>query len=170
MAEDINVEISDDVIEVSITGGCTWDGVSGKPTPAAENSFMVSSSALAWMVKTLAQVKAILALTFADITADAFQTPVFANPLALDATTHKDFKSGLITGNTTINLTNAGNGDGGVIELLIDAVGGYTVALGAMFVTKIGTASIDATANKKNYVFWFCDNATGELTYSIQTV
>jgi hypothetical protein len=170
MADDINIEITEETIEVEISDGATWDGVSGKPTPAAENSFMVANAALAWVVKTLAQVKTILALTFADIAADPFQTPAFANPLNLDATSHKDFKPGTITGNTTVNLNNAGNGNGGLIELIMDGTGGYTVPLGTMFVTKIGTNSIDTAASKKNYVFWFCDNASGELTYTIQTV
>lgn len=62
MADDIDITITEEAITATLTGGDTWDGISGKPTPVAENSFMVSSSALAWVVKTLAQVKTILGL------------------------------------------------------------------------------------------------------------
>jgi hypothetical protein len=59
----IAVEIATQSIDVVITGGATWNGVSGKPTAVAESSFMVSgASPFAWLVKTLAQVKTILGL------------------------------------------------------------------------------------------------------------
>ena len=86
------------------------------------------------------------------VTADPFQTPVFANLLALDATTHKDFKCGLITGNTTINLTNTSDGDAGMIEVIIDTTGGYTVSLGTMFTKDIGGVTLDTTANADNFI------------------
>jgi hypothetical protein len=88
----------------------------------------------------------------AKVTADPFQTPVFANPLTLDATTHKDFKCGLITGNTTINLTNTSDGDAGMIEVIIDTTGGYTIYLGTMFTKDIGGVSIDTSANADNFI------------------
>jgi len=87
------------------------------------------------------------------VTADPFQTPVFANPLVLDATTHKDFKCGLITGNTTINLTNTSNGDAGQIEIIMNNVGGYTVTLEPTVFTKdIGGVTLDTTANADNFI------------------
>ena len=86
------------------------------------------------------------------VTADPFQTPVFANPLTLDATSHKDFKCGIITGNTTINLTNTSNGDAGQIEIIIDGTGGYTVSLGTMFTKDIGGVTLDTTANADNFI------------------
>lgn len=89
-----------------------------------------------------------------EVTPLAFQTPVFANPLPLDGTTYKDFKCGLITGNTTINLTNTVDGDAGMIELIIDGVGGYTVALGVMFTKKLGSTDIDTDANADNFISW----------------
>jgi len=92
------------------------------------------------------------ALAGSKVTADPFQTPVFANPLVLDATTHKDFKCGLITGNTTINLTNTSDGDAGMIEIIMDTTGGYTVSLGTMFTKDIGGVSIDTTANADNFI------------------
>lgn len=100
----------------------------------------------------------------------AFQEQAFANPLNLDATRSKDFKPGTITGSTTVNLNNASNGDSGVIELIMDGTGGYTVTLGTKFVTKLGSSSLDTGANKKNYIFWFCDNTSGEVTYTIHSV
>jgi hypothetical protein len=93
-------------------------------------------------------------LASAKVTADPFQTPVFANPLVLDATTHKDFKCGLITGNTTINLTNTSNGDAGMIEVIINGTGGYTVSLGTMFTKDIGGVALDTTANADNFIGW----------------
>jgi len=99
--------------------------------------------------------------------ANPFQTPVFANPLALNGTLHKDFKV-TVTGDTTVNLTGTSDGDSGVIELIIDAVGGYTISLGTMFTKKIGTNSINALANKDNFVFWFM--AGTDIVYTINTV
>ena len=137
--------------------GDTGDtGPAGKdatlPAAASQNSFLLSDATLAWAVKTLAEVKAILALTLADITPDPFQVVAFASPLALDATTHKDFKS-TITGSTTVNLNNLfeNGGDAGMIELLIDATGGYTITLGSMFTKCIG-GSLVTTANTDNFI------------------
>lgn len=84
----------------------------------------------------------------------AFQTPVFANPLTLDGTNYKDFKAGLITGNTTVNLTNVSDGAAGMIELIIDGIGGYAVSMGAMFTKKLGSTSIVTTANADNFISW----------------
>ena len=91
-------------------------------------------------------------ITAPTVLADPFQTPVFANPLVLDATLHKDFKCGLITGNTTINLTNTSNGDAGMIEIVMDGTGGYTVSLGTMFTKDIGGVALVTTANADNFI------------------
>lgn len=169
----ITVELKQRKIQVNMSSGTSWNAISGKPTPVAENSFMVSGpSPFAWIVKTLAQVKTILGLGSAaytessayaasahtqsqtTITADAFQTPAFANPLALDATSHKDFKCGTITGDTTINMAGCVDGDAGMIELIIDGTGGYTVALGTMFTKKLSSTSIVTTAAADNFISW----------------
>ncbi|HLP86364.1 MAG TPA: hypothetical protein VK153_00585, partial [Candidatus Paceibacterota bacterium] len=106
----------------------------------------------------------------AKVTADPFQTPVFANPLVLDATTHKDFKCGLITGNTTINLTNASDGDAGMIEVIIDSTGGYTVTLEPTVFTKdIGGVALDTTANADNFIGWR-KVGTDHIVYNIVQV
>ncbi len=158
--DEINVSIAEESIAVTMTGGDTWDGISGKPTATAQNSFMVSdASPFSWLVKSLTQVKTILGLT------QTVQTPVFANPLALDATTYKNFKPGLITGNTTVNMTGCVDGDAGQIELIIDGVGGYTVALGAMFTKKFGSTSIVATANADNLISWSMSGS--DILYTI---
>jgi hypothetical protein len=138
----------------------------------AANDFLVASGIGVFVKKTLAEVKIILGLGSAAYTAStdyataahnqsqttviasAFQTPVFANPLALDATTYKDFKCGIITGNTTINMTGEVDGDSGMIELIIDGTGGYTVALGVMFTKKLGSTSIVTTLNADNFISW----------------
>jgi hypothetical protein len=88
------------------------------------------------------------------VTSDPFQTPAFANPLNLDATTHKDFKCSIITDNTTINLNNASDGDAGMIEIIINGTGGYTVALGTMFTKNLGGNTINTAANKDNFISW----------------
>ena len=88
------------------------------------------------------------------VTADPFQTPLFANPLILDATLHKDFKCGLITGNTTINLTNTSDGDAGMIEVIMDGTGGYTVSLGTMFTKDLTSVALSTTANADNFIGW----------------
>ncbi len=165
---DIRVNIAQRRVRVEMRNGTSWNGVSGKPVefPPEDHTHVVDE--ITDFPDTMPPSAHTHPAT--QVTADAFQTPVFANPLNLDATSHKDFKCGTITGNTTVNLNNASDGDSGVIELIMDATGGYTVTLGTMFVTKIGTNDIDAAASKMNYVFWFCDNASGELTYTIQTV
>jgi hypothetical protein len=99
---------------------------------------------------------------------DPFQTPVFANPLILDATWHKAFKCGLITGNTTINLTNASDGDAGIIELIIDGTGGYTLTLGTMFTKNIGSIAISTSANADNFIGW-C-KVGSDIIYNINQV
>lgn len=62
--ETITVEMpAEETITVEMTSAATWDGISGKPTAAQENSFIVSgASPFAWLVKTLAQVKTLLGL------------------------------------------------------------------------------------------------------------
>lgn len=174
-------------INVTISGGSSWNSVSGKPTATEENSVMVSGpTPFAWVVKTLAQLKVILGLGTAaytastayaaashtqaatTITPDAPQAATYANPLALDATTHKDFKCGSVTGNTVINLSNMVNGDSGLIEFIIDGTGGYTITLGTMFTKNSGGGTIDATANADNIVAWYVSGS--DIIYSISQI
>jgi hypothetical protein len=156
------------------------------PTPTAENDFAVASAGLAWVKKTLAQVKTILGLGSAaytntnayaaashnqaatTITPDAVQAAPFASPLALDATTHKDFKCASVTGATEVDLTNAVDGDAGLIELIIDAVGGYAVTLGAMFTKNSGGGTIDTAANADNIIAWYKSGT--DIIFSISQI
>jgi hypothetical protein len=98
----------------------------------------------------------------------AFQTPVFADPLVLDAITNKDFICSDVSGNTTVNLTNTSNGDAGMIELIITGAGGYTVALGTMFTKDISGTAIDTTTGKDNIISW--RKAGTDIIYSISQV
>lgn len=84
----------------------------------------------------------------------AFQVKEFANPIDLDATIFKDFICGPITGDTVINLKNTRDGDAGMIEVLIDGYGNYTVALGSMFTKQLGETGIDNAAGKDNFISW----------------
>lgn len=162
MADTINVAITEEIINLEMAAGVSWNQIAGKPTPASENSFMISNSALAWVVKTLAQIKTILGLALPP------QSVVFANPLALDATTYKDFKCASVTGDTTVNLTGESDGDAGMIELIIDGTGGYTVALGAMFTKNAGGGTIDTTASTDNIIAW--TKSGSDIIYSINQV
>ncbi len=135
------------------------------PAGVAENDFIVAApTTFAWVRKSLAQVKTILGL------GDVTQAATFANPLALDATTHKDFKCASVTGNTTVNLSNVTDGDAGLIELIIDAVGGYTVTLGTMFTKNSGgnVFSAPVVANEDYIIAWYKSGT--DIIYSITQV
>lgn len=182
MADTIDIEIVEQTIDVEITQGVAIEGL---PATGADNSMLVAETG-SWVSRTIAQIRTILGLgsaaytastdyaaavhghTASQVTSDAFQTPVFANPLNLDATTYKDFLCGIITGNTTINLNNTVDGDAGMIELIIDAVGGYTVALGAMFTKQLGDTDIDTTANVDNFISY--RHVGTDIVYTINQV
>ena len=163
---DINIEISTQTIKCEITG---ITGTTSLPTPSENNSVIVSFGE-SWIAKTIAQFKDILGLGTAAYTASTdyataahlhtgvyapvdsdFQSVAFANPLVCDATTYKDFKA-TITGDTVINLTNTSPGNAGMLRLLIDTTGGYTVTPGTMFTEKLGDTSISTTADTINYI------------------
>lgn len=72
----------------------------------------------------------------------------------IDGVCHKDFIISLVTGNCIVNLMNTKDGDAGLIELVIDATGGYTITLGSMFTKDLSGTAIDATANADNFIGW----------------
>ena len=145
---DINVSFTEEAINVSISAGSTWAGISGKPTPVAENTFMVASAALAWVVKTLAQVKAILGLT------QGVQTATYASPTTtIDATTYKNWIL-TATGNTVISMTNVTDGDAGTINVIISGDGGYTITLDTMFTKKYGSTDLTTVTGDDNLISW----------------
>lgn len=186
MADEVNVEIVEDEITVSVEGTSTWDSLTGKPTATAENDFIVADAALAWVKKTLAQVKTILGLGTAafqniayfalaihqhaasGVLPAAFTTQAFANPLTFDLTTsgYYDFIT-TITGDTVVHLTNVSNGMAGMLKLIIDAVGGYAVTLDATeFVDNLNSGTIDNTANAINYISYRAYE-DGKVAYTI---
>jgi hypothetical protein len=60
MSEDINIEITEQVIDLVIEGGATWGNIEGKPEATAENDFMMANSDLEWENKSLAEVQALI--------------------------------------------------------------------------------------------------------------
>lgn len=87
------------------------------------------------------------------IEAEPFVDAVFANPLNLSCSQYKSWRC-TITGDTVINLLNVVNGEDGMLELIIDGVGGHAVTLGTMFTIKLGVNSINTFAGKKNILSW----------------
>jgi hypothetical protein len=97
-----------------------------------------------------------------------FAAVEFADPIDLDATIDKDFICGLITANTTINLNNTVDGDAGMIKVVIDETGGYSIALGTMFTEKLGDTDLVTDAGTKNYISWRM--AGTDIVYTIAQV
>ena len=60
MTEDINIEITEQVIELEIIGGATWDNIDNKPTPSHDNDFLIGNHLGIWEVKTVSEVNGIL--------------------------------------------------------------------------------------------------------------
>jgi hypothetical protein len=97
--------------------------------------------------------------------AQPFQEATYATTLNINATTYKNWYVDSVTGNMTINLNNTTNGDSGMFKFTVDSTGGYTIALGTMFTEKLGSTSIDVTANAINYITWM--NVDGYITCTI---
>lgn len=141
------------------------------PVPEAENDFIVSSAALGWIRRTLAQVKTILGLgsaayaettDFVSSTPVAFQAAVFSDPVIIDMSDYKDWIL-TVTGDTTIEIANSVDGDAGMIAVIIDVTGGYTILMGASWIKGTGTLSSDASAY--NIISW--RNVGGTVIYVI---
>jgi hypothetical protein len=98
-----------------------------------------------------------------------FQTASFANPLNIDAITYKDWIVDEVSGSTTINLNNTTDGDAGMLEVIIDSTGGYTVTLGTMFTKKMGPIDFDATAGADNIISWR-KVGTSNIVYTIAQI
>mgnify|MGYP001558527176 CR=1 FL=1 len=217
MADNINIVITEDAVNVTVTGGATWDSLTGKPAAVAESSFMVSGpTPFAWLVKTLAQVKTILGLTdyvahslataandfivssgagvfvkktFAEVrlmlesyfslighthvetsvVPAGFYTIVHASPISIDLALSRDFKVEYITGTTTINLTGINDGRAGVIVLVVDGTGGYTISPGTGFSFALNATALSGVANKKNVISYIC-YGNSDVFYSINVV
>jgi hypothetical protein len=98
-----------------------------------------------------------------------FQTATFANPLNIDAITYKDWIVDEVSGSTTINLNNTTDGDAGMLEVIIDSTGGYTITLGTMFTKKMGPIDFDATAGADNIISWR-KVGTSNIVYTIAQI
>ena len=178
---DIYIEIVDNSIEIEMEGGAI------SPAPTAENDFLVASSALRWVRKTLAQVKTILGLksaaytettayatashthTQSQVTSVAFQETTFANPLILDASTYKDFTA-TVTGDTVIALLSYSAGDRGMIQLNIGGAGGHTITFDSAFNHKLGTTALTGNVlGETYYISWRAHSAFG-IVYTIDKV
>lgn len=84
----------------------------------------------------------------------AVRSATFANPLAMDGTTYKNWKCASVTGDTTVNLTGVSDGEAGYIELIIDGAGGHTISLGSMFTKQFGPTVMDTAALADNLISW----------------
>ncbi len=160
MSDNISVPITEETITVVISEGVTWDGISGKPSAAVENSMIVSNAASGWASKTLSEVKTVLGLNL------AVQTAPFAIPLAIDVTTYKDWKCTAVSGDTTLNITGQADGDAGIIEL-INSVSGV-VTPGTMFTKNSGGGTYDSASGIDNIIAWFKSGA--DIVYSISQI
>jgi len=87
----------------------------------------------------------------------------------LDCTTYKDWIIEEISDDATINLNNTSNGDAGMLEVIIDSTGGYTVTLGTMFTKKMGPIDFDATAGADNIISWR-KVGTSNIVYTIAQI
>lgn len=96
-----------------------------------------------------------------------FQTASFANPLNIDCTTYKDWIC-TVTGDCTINLNNANDGDAGMLELIIDA-SGVDITMGAMWTKKMGPTDLDTNDGADNIISWRAigEGSTQEIVYTV---
>jgi hypothetical protein len=114
MADDINVTIAEEIIAVTMTGGDTWDGISGKPAAVAESSFIVSGpTPFSWLRKTLAQVKTILGLgsaayTESTVYASASHNHVVGDITDIGSIANYDFWSGTEAEYTALGVYDSG--------------------------------------------------------------
>jgi hypothetical protein len=85
-----------------------------------------------------------------------FQTATFAATINIDCTTYKDWIC-TITGDCTINLTNASDGDAGMLELIIAAdssTGSVTITFGTGWTKKMGLTDVDGGDAADNIISW----------------
>lgn len=86
----------------------------------------------------------------------------------LDVQDSLDFICRSVEGNCVVNLVNATDGDSGVIELIMDSTGGYTVTLGSMFTKRVSVDELDTDASADNFVVW--QKICNDIVYSVMTV
>lgn len=88
---------------------------------------------------------------------NAFQIATFDDPLEIDTSIYKDWIC-VVTGDTTINLNNAVDGDAGMLELIMDSDsssgGSIDVVLGTMWTKKMGLTDINGSYGADNIISW----------------
>lgn len=101
-----------------------------------------------------------------------FQTATFDDPLEIDATTYKDWVC-IVTGDTTINLNNASDGDSGMLELIIDSDsssgGSVEITFGTMWTKKMGLTDINGSYGADNIISWR-KVGTDNIVYTIAQI
>jgi len=104
-----------------------------------------------------------------DLTTSAqpFQTAAFANPLNIDCTTYKDWIC-TVTGDCTVDILNASDGDAGMLELIIDG-SGVDITLGTSFTKKLGLVNLNDSDGEDNIISWRAvgDGSAQEIIYTI---
>ena len=100
-----------------------------------------------------------------------FQTASFANPLEIDCTTYKDWICTL-TGDCTVNLNNADDGDAGMLELIMEpssSGGDLNITFGDMWTKKLGLVNLNTNDGEDNIISWRAigDGSTQEIVYTI---
>ena len=103
-----------------------------------------------------------------------FQIASFADPLNIDCTTYKDWIC-TVTGDCTVNLNNASDGDAGMLELIIegDSSGAsLAITFGTMWTKKMGTVDLDGSDGADNIISWRAigDGSTQEIVYTIGVI
>lgn len=91
----------------------------------------------------------------------------YESVLNFDALYGQDWKVPSVEGDCTIHLVNTKDGDSGLIELVIDSTGGYTITFGNEFTKRISDA-IDTTASNDIFISW--QRIGDDIIYSISTV
>ena len=98
----------------------------------------------------------------------AFQTGTEAGGVfTLDCTTYKDWICAASASTTEVNISNANDGDAGMIVVTIGNPAPAAVAMGSAFTKQLGTASIDVTVSAYNVISW--RKAGANIIYVIQT-
>ena len=143
---DIYIEVEDNSIEIEMEGAAL------SPSPEAENDFLVASSALAWVKKTLAQVKTILGLGSAAYT----DSTDYATAGHTHAAPAYEFQTTTVSGNTELTLSGIVAGNAGMLVVNIDSGGPYNITLSNVFNHKLNDETVDNTANGVTYISWIC--------------
>ena len=146
MSDTINIAISEQSISATFTAAAV------SPAPTAENNFLVGSSSLNWVRKTLTQVKTILGLGSAAYT----DSTDYATAGHTHAAPAYEFQTTTVSGNTELTLSGIVAGNAGMLVVNIDSGGPYNITLSNVFNHKLNDETVDNTANGVTYISWIC--------------